>query len=231
MRAEGTGQQRILIVNPNSNPAVTAQIKASALKVLSSYCQADVLHIPNSPFAIESRQDRDIAEPFVIAALRENAGYDAYVMACFDDIGAAQARQFIDVPVIDAVTASVTMARNHGARFAIVTTVQAMVPGIQALLADLGAADACTVIAANVGVAEAAAGGAETLRRLDEAIARAKDEFGAKAVILGSGGLTGHADRLTGFHDLPVIDCIEAAVATAESLFLAPEFSDPCRMV
>lgn len=226
MRAQGTGQQRILIVNPNSNPAVTAQIKASALKVLGSYCQADVIHIPNSPFAIENRQDRDIAEPLVIAALRQHAGYDAYVMACFDDIGAAQARQFIDVPIVDAVTASVAMARHHGSRFAIVTTVQAMVPGIQALLADLGAADACTVLAANVGVAEAAAGGAETLRRLDETVARAKDEFGAKAIILGSGGLTGYADRLTRFHDLPVIDCIEAAVATAKVISCNPEFSD-----
>jgi allantoin racemase len=226
MRAYGTGQWRLLIVNPNSNPAVTALIKASVLKVLSASCQADVIHIPDSPFAIESRQDRDIAEPLVIAALREHEGYDAYVMACFDDIAVTQARRFIDVPIVDAVTASVNMARKHGSRFAIVTTVQAMVPGIQALLADLGVADACTVLAANIRVAEAAAGGAETLRRLDETIARAKDEFGATAIILGSGGLTGHSDRLTRYHDMPVIDCIEAAVATAEAQSRSPVLSE-----
>lgn len=208
--------RRLLIVNPNSNPAVTAQINASTQRVLGPECQAHVTHVPDSPFAIENRQDRISAEPPTIALLKRNPGYDAYVIACFDDLAVRAARRFIDVPVVDAVTASVAMAQEHGLRFAIVTTVEAMVPGIQTLVEKLGATDDCVVLAADISVAAAATGGIEALCRLDETIVRARDVFGAKAIILGSGGLTGHAARLTQKHGLPVIDCIEAAVSTAE---------------
>lgn len=216
MSASGVAQRRLLIVNPNSNPTVTAHIRTSAQKVLGPHCTADVIQVHDGPFAIESRQDRAEAEPSVIALLRNNLGYDAYVMACFDDIAVEEARSFIDVPVVDAVTASIAMARKQGSRFAIVTTVEAMVPGIQTLLETLGVDDECTVVAADIGVAEAAAGEANTLMRLDETIARARDAFKAKAIILGSAGLTGLAARLAQNHGLPVIDCIEAAVETAE---------------
>lgn len=216
MSASGFAQRRLLIVNPNSNPTVTAHIRTSAQKVLGPHTAADVIQVPDGPFAIESRQDRAEAEPSVIALLRKNLGYDAYVMACFDDIAVEAARRFIDVPVVDAVTASIAMACKHGSRFAIVTTVEAMVPGIQTLLETLGVDDECTVVAADIGVAEAAAGEANTLQRLDETIVRARDAFEAKAIILGSAGLTGLATRLAQNHGMPVIDCIEAAVEVAE---------------
>lgn len=218
MSVTGPAQRRLLIVNPNSNPAVTAHIEASAEKVLGPYCQAEVVQAAGSPFAIENLQDRAAAEPCVIALLRENPGFDAYAMACFDDIAIAAARRFIDVPIVDAVTASVAMARKYGPRFAIVTTVETMVPGIQTLLKTLGVDDECTVLAADIGVAEAAAGTTDALQRLDKTIVRARDSFGAEAIILGSGGLTGHAARLSESHGLPVIDCIEAAVRAAEKL-------------
>jgi allantoin racemase len=218
MSVTGLAQRRLLIVNPNSNPAVTAHIEASAQKVLGPYCQAEVVQAAGSPFAIQNPQDRAAAEPCVIALLRENPGYDAYAMACFDDIAIVAARRFIDVPIVDAVTASVTIARKHGPRFAIVTTVETMVPGIQTLLGTLGAADACKVLAADISVAEAAAGSADALQRLDRTISHARDSFGAETIILGSGGLTGHAASLSEIHGLPVIDCIEAAVRAAEKL-------------
>ena len=100
-------------------------------------------------------------------------------------------------------------------RFSIVTTVEEMVPGIQALLVRLGASSQCSVRAAGVGVAAAAAGDPEALRRLDATIALAREQDGAQAIILGSGGLTGHAARLSRRHAVPVIDGIEAAIREA----------------
>lgn len=205
-------QRRLLIVNPNSNPKVTARVQLSADRVLGSDCRALAIQSPDGPHSIETLADRRIAEPRVNALLAQHQDYDAYVMACFDDIGVKAARRFLNAPVVDAVEASVAIARLYGPRFAIVTTVDAMVPGICALVETLSTSGECTVRAAGIGVASAAAGEPEAMKRLDGAITHLRDVDGAKAIILGSGGLTGHAARLSHNHGLPVIDCIEAAV-------------------
>lgn len=205
-------ERSILIVNPNSNREVTLRTQQTADRVLSSCCKALVVHPPESPHSIETLADRNIAEPLAIELLSQHQGYDAYVMACFDDIAIKAARRFLNVPVIDAVEASIAIARLYESRFSIVTTVDTMVPGIRALIDTLGASTQCTVRAAGIGVAAAAAGDPDSLKLLDEAIIRARNIDGAKAIILGSGGLTGHAEQMSRQHGLPVIDCIEAAV-------------------
>ncbi|MCL4676391.1 MAG: aspartate/glutamate racemase family protein [Pararhodobacter sp.] len=209
--------RRLLIVNPNGNPEITAKVQACADRVLDADCQALAIHPAGSPHSIETRADRALAEPLALALLSQHRGFDGYVMACFDDIAIDPARRFLTAPIIDAVEASIVAARRLAGRFAIVTTVDSMVPGIRALIDRHGATDQCTVRAAGVGVAAAAAGDAETLARLDEAIVRARQIDGAEAIILGSGGLTGHARRLSERHGLPVIDCIEAAVILAQT--------------
>lgn len=208
-------KRRLLVVNPNSNQEVTERVQASVDSALDSDIEAVVIHSPESPHSIETLADRNKAEPHAIALLGAHQHYDAYVMACFDDIAIKAARRFLDVPVVDAVEASVAIARLYGTPFSIVTTVEAMVPGIRSLIETLGVSKECTVRAAGIGVASAAAGEPESLLKLDEAIVRARDVDGAKAIILGSGGLTGQAVRLSKKHGLTVIDCIEAAVMMA----------------
>ncbi|MCW1934582.1 aspartate/glutamate racemase family protein [Pararhodobacter zhoushanensis] len=209
--------RRLLIVNPNGNPEVTARTQACADRILGPGCNGFAVQPAGSPHAIETPADRALAEPLALALLAQHPGYDAYVMACFDDIAIAPARAFLKAPILDAVEASVAAARSLAQRFSIVTTVEAMVPGIEALVARLGAASQCSVRAAGIGVAAAAAGEPEALRRLDATIVRARDQDGAQAIILGSGGLTGHAARLSQRHGLPVIDGIEAAIRRAEA--------------
>ncbi|MFN4098520.1 MAG: aspartate/glutamate racemase family protein [Pararhodobacter sp.] len=209
--------RRLLIVNPNGNPLVTARMQECADRVLGPDCTARAVHPMDSPMAIESPADRALAEPLALALLARNKGYDGYVMACFDDIAVAPARKFLTAPVIDAVEASIAAARGLATRFAIVTTVETMVPGIQRVLRRLGAAGECSVRASGISVAEAAAGEADVLSRLDDAIARARDEDGAQVIILGSGGLTGKAGRLSQKYGLPVIDPIDVAVRMADA--------------
>lgn len=209
--------RRLLIVNPNGNPEVTARVQECADRILRPDCRGFVIHPMGSPLSIETPADRALAEPLAVALLSLHRDYDGYVMACFDDIAVTPARQFLTAPVIDAVEASIAAARAVAERFTIVTTVDAMVPGIQGLIDHLAATAQCTVRAAGIGVAAAAAGDPEALALLDDAIARAKEEEGAQAIILGSGGLTGQAPRLSRKHGLPVIDCIEAAVMMADT--------------
>lgn len=215
-------QRRILVVNPNGNPEVTARIQRSADRVLGPDCKALAIHPTHSPRSIETLADRNCAEPHAVELLAQRQDFDAYVMACFDDIAVSAARQFLKAPVVDSVEASVAVARLYAARYTIVTTVEAMVPGIQALIATLGAAEQCTVRAAGIGVAAAAAGDPKALQLLDETIEVARNVDGARAIILGSGGLTGHGASISRRHGLPIIDCVEAAILMADMASRCP---------
>lgn len=209
--------RRLLLVNPNGNAAVTAQVQYSAQRVLGPDWQARTINPAQSPLSIQTLADRMLAEPFAVDLLSQNQGYDAYVMACFDDIAVRAGRQFLKAPVVDPVEASVAIARLCAPRFTIVTTVQTMVPGILALLDTLGGRARCNVRAAGISVADAAQATPEAMAQLDETVELARNIDGAQAIILGSAGLTGQAATLARRYGLPVIDCIEAAVLMAAS--------------
>lgn len=212
--------RRLLLVNPNGNAAVSEQVQRSAERVLGPDWQARTLNPAQSPLSIQTLGDRTLAEPYCIDLLANNHGYDAYVMACFDDIAVRAGRRFLKAPVVDPVEASVAIARLCAPRFTIVTTVQTMVPGIHALLDNLGVSGQCNVRAAGIGVAEAAQAMPEAMAQLDRTVELARNIDGAKAIILGSAGLTGQAAGLAQRYGLPVIDCIEAAVLMAVSTAL-----------
>lgn len=211
-----TARRRLLVVNPNGNPEVTRLVSDTAAAVLHSSTDVRVLHPSGSPRSIETRADRGLAEPLALNLLSEHRDYDAYVMACFDDIAIDSARRFLAAPIICAAEAAISVARLFAPRITIVTTVETMVPGIRSLVTSLGAGGICTVRAARIGVASAAAGGADIDRKLDSTIDDARNFDGAGAIILGSGGLTGRAEALSRRHGLPVIDSIEAALSMAE---------------
>jgi allantoin racemase len=215
----GGPRRRLLVVNPNSNRVVTALIRAAADRVLAAGTEAVVVDPPDAPHSIETPLDRAAAEPRALALIEASPDFDAYVLACFDDIAVHAARGIVAAPVVSAIEASIAIARTLARRFAIVTTVEAAVPGIRALLETHGAAALCTVRAAGIGVAAATAAraDAEALSRLRDAVVRAVAEDHAEAVILGSGGLTGCAAGLAASVSVPIIDSVEAALAMAEA--------------
>ena len=213
---QAAAHRRLLIVNPNSNPAVTALAAQSAARILRAETTATSIESANAPMSIETLADRHLAEPLAIELLSQHAGYDAYVMACFDDIALMESRKFLDGPIVGSAEAALAIARCFSPRVAIITTVETMVPGIRALLRDLGAESWCSVYAAGIGVADAADGGASVDARIDAAIQTARDLDGAGAIILGSGGHAGRAQDLARKHKIPVIDSIAAAAGMAE---------------
>jgi allantoin racemase len=212
--------RRLLVINPNTNPAVTAAIRDAAAAVVSSTTSVTVVNPNTGPFSIETAEHRALAAPQVVSLVGQNRAhrYDAYVLGCFDDIGLFEARALAGVPVVGTCEAGIAAARTMARRFAIITTVHAAVPGIHDLLARYGAADICTVRAAGIGVADAAGNGEAAERRILAAIDQAIHEDGAEAILLGSGGLAGKAPLLRPQVPIPVIDGIQAAVTMAEGL-------------
>jgi allantoin racemase len=209
--------RRLLVINPNSNPDVAGQIRQVAERVLWAGSLPTWSIRPRAQYAIESGVDRAAAEPEVVALIEAgvSASYHGYVLACFNDIAVAATRGRIGAPVVCAVEASLALARSLATRPAIVTTVDAAVPGIRTLVARLGGSGFFSVRAAGIGVAAAAQLGPEAQQRLSAAIDAAITDDGADAIILGSGGLAGHASNLSRGRSIRIIDSIEAAVIFA----------------
>lgn len=213
-------QKQILVINPNSNLAVTTSIQREARHIVSRSTQLHMINPLGSPHSIETRAHRAAAEPLVVSLILDTLAhpYDAYVLACFDDIAITQARTALSVPVVGACEAGIAAARTVARRFSIVTTVHSAVPGIQKLIEDYGASAVCTVRAAGVGVAEAAQGSGAVEQKIYRAIDDAITLDGAEAILLGSGGLVSLAAQLRQSLSIPIIDSVMAAIKMAEGL-------------
>lgn len=208
--------RRLLVINPNTNPQVTAQIRKAALAASPPGIEVEVVNPARGPLSIETRRDRAEAVPNVVALVkaRKGDGFDGYVLACFDDIGVDEARSLVRVPVISMFGAGILKARETGGRFAIVTTAESTVPGIRRLAAAYGVGHLCTVRAIGVGVAETAARTPQAEARLFAAIERAIVDDNAVAIVLGSGALSGRAEALGERFGIPFIDGLATAVST-----------------
>lgn len=219
----GSAQVRtrsILIINPNSNPAVSGLIRKVAETVLPQGVPAQVVSPQNSPFSIESDADKATVVPEVIRLVETlGAGnYRAIVMACFDDLALEQLRAKFEVPVVGTFESGLISIRSRARRFGIVTTFEGAVPGIQALLRKYGAEAEGTVRAAGLGVADAAGSDIAGAEKISRAVRKVITEDGAEAVMLGSGGLAGRAAGLSRAFGIPVIDSIEAAIRVAAAI-------------
>lgn len=210
----------LLVVNPNGNPAVTELVRGAAERILRPGTIANVVNPRGSPLSIETADERRKAEHLALDLLAAHPDFDAYVMACFDDIAVETGRRLLNAPVVDTVVAAIAAVRLVAERFALITTVENAVPGIRARMATFGMAGRCFVHAAGVGVAAAADASAAVAERIDEAIHIARCHDGVEAIVLASGGLTGRAPQLALRHGLPVTDAIEAALVLAESMAL-----------
>ncbi len=209
--------RRVLVVNPNTNPAVTQRVRAAAADFESPSLRVDVVNPQHGPFSIETAAEREQAEREAIALITQRApqGHDAYVLACFDDLALQAVRALVKVPVVGTCEAAMAAAQALSPRFAIVTTFDAAVPGIQVLMQRYGAGPLATVRAAGIGVAAAASGEAEAVRRLLACARAAVVEDGAEVILLASGGLTGLGPMLSAALGLPVVDGVAAAIGAA----------------
>jgi allantoin racemase len=215
--AETPAPRRVLVINPNTNPLVTARVRDAAERLAGPHLCFEVVNPESGPFSIESDDDKQQAEVHALALLRQKTPqrHDAYVLACFDDLALYAARQMLTAPVIGCCEAGIAAARAVSPDMAIVTTVAAALPGIRAMMQRYGAGELATVRAAGVGVDEAARAQPVSHIRLMRAVEAAVQQDGARVILLASAGLTGQADRISQEAGVPVIDAVEAALRLA----------------
>jgi Asp/Glu/hydantoin racemase len=205
----------ILVINPNSNPAVTAGLDAALATLrLADGPSIRCATLAEGPFGIESQKDvEQVTLPLRRMVEQDNAA-DAFVIACFSDPGLHVCREATRRPVFGINECGVLTALARGDRFGIIAIAAKSVARHRRYLRQMGLADRLAgERPLEMSVAETTGEG--TLARMEEAGRVLVDEDGADVIVMGCAGMARHRRPLEEALGVPVIDPTQAAVAMA----------------
>lgn len=205
----------IVVVNPNSNAAVTAGLDAALAPFrLGGGPRIECLTLAEGPFGVESQLDSDsVVMPLArLVQGRPEAG--AFVIACYSDPGIDACRSVARQPVFGIQESGVLAAMARADRFGVIAIAEASVARHRRYMARMQVLDRLAgEIPLNMTVDESARG-AGTFDRLVEVGGTLKAQ-GAGAVVLGCAGMAVHRAPLEAALGIPVIEPTQAAVAMA----------------
>jgi allantoin racemase len=219
-------QPDILVINPNSNPAVTAGLDAALAPLrFADGPSIRCMTLAEGPYGIESQRDVEaVALPLRRLVEADNAA-DAFVIACFGDPGLQVCREATRRLVFGINECAVLMALARGDRFGIIAIGTNSIARHRRYLRQMGLADRLAgERSLDMSVAETASGEGAFARM--QAVGRdlvATD--GADVIVLGCAGMALHRAPLEQALGVPVIDPIQAAVAMAIGAVQAGERS------
>lgn len=206
---------RILVINPNSNEAVTDGL-AEALAPLAFGNGPEIVcrTLGEGPFGVETQADVDgVALPLARMVVREGA--DAYIIACYSDPGLHVCREATTKPVFGIAECGVLTALARADRFGVIAIKAKSIRRHLRYLRQMGL---MTRLAGErpleMSVAETASGEG-ALMRMIEVGAQLRDLDGAEALVMGCAGMARHRRALEDELGIPVIDPTQAAVAMA----------------
>jgi allantoin racemase len=212
---------RLLVVNPNTSASMTARIGAAARAAAAAGTEVRAVQPASGPASIEGYFDEAFATPGVIEEIMkgEREGFEAFVIACFDDTGLEAARCAARGPVIGIGEAAFHFGALVAHRFSVVTTLSRSIAPIESNLVKYGLDRRCArVRACEAPVLALDDPTSDAREKLSAEIDRAIAEDAAEAIVLGCAGMADLAALLARRHGLPVIDGVAAAVKLAESL-------------
>jgi allantoin racemase len=203
---------RILIINPNSDSAMTAAIHESAEAYAGGDFEVETVATPSAPRFLETYEDEVKSGPGMLTLLRENeAAFDAFVIACHSDTNLNAAREITSKPVIGIGEASMKLASFLGHNFAIVTTHRHSIPGKLLQTRAYHLDDLMVTI-------RAPEEGEEGWTDADLFMAlsrRAVKEDGAEVIVLGCAGMAGMDRKIQDTLNVPVLDGVVCALILA----------------
>jgi allantoin racemase len=207
----------ILVINPNSNPEVTAGLRDAVRPfALRGGPAIACVDLPEGPFGIESEADVAAVIPLLEARVRAEPAA-AFVIACYSDPGIEACRMAVARPVFGIGESAMLTAMTRGRRFGVVAILEASIPRHLRYIEGLGIGRRlASERALELRVHELADEG-RTWDRLVEVATALKDRDGADVVILGCAGMSRYRRRLAQQLGVPVIDPTQAAVGFALS--------------
>ena len=207
---------RILVINPNSNEAVTRGLE-EALRPLGfpDGPEIECRTLKEGPFGIESQADSDsVALPLRRLVEGEN-GASAFVIACYSDPGLHVCREGTSRPVFGIAECGVLTALSRADTFGVIAIKSRSIPRHMRYLRQMGLTDRLAgERPLEMSVAETASGEG-TLGRMIAVGTELRDQDGARAIVMGCAGMARHRRPLEDALGVPVIDPTQAAVAMA----------------
>lgn len=209
----------IVLINPNSTEAMTAEMEAVAQKALPDHkIVAWTSH--KGPAAIEGPEDGEACVPplldLVRAAVAQNA--NAIIIGCADDTGLNEARRIASCPVLGIGQAAYHLAALAGEKFSVVTTLSVSVPILEQNITAYGLGNSLgKVRASGVPVLSLEHDRVSaTARVLEEAQIAAKEDK-VQSVVLGCAGMSHIPDEAPP-GTVRLIDGVAAAAKLASVL-------------
>ena len=211
---------KLLVVNPNSSEAVTAQIMESARRAASAGTELVGITTKGGTRNIDSAFGDYLSGAFMIRTCLDAVALhkpDAVVLAGFGRVGIDALKEALTIPVVSIAESSMAMACLLGHRFTTLTMLQQFIPYQQDLVRYYGFEAKCaSVRAININVEECAINREKTLRELKEQIQRVVTEDRAEVVILACAGLCGYDVELSRLAGIPVLDPVTVGVRSEE---------------
>ena len=216
---------RLLLLNGNTDPAITDLLAARAAEALPrlGLPPAEIISA-TAPFGaryIATRAAVAIAGHAVLAGLAEHIGadnprrFDAALIACFGEPGIEAARETLPIPVHGLAEASLAAALRLAPRIALLTGGTAWVPMLEEFALVRGHSPERVLVRGVAPTGDMIARDPEGALAILAEAARTAARDGAGVVVLGGAGLAGLAQRLAPMVPVPVLDSLECALAAA----------------
>jgi allantoin racemase len=207
---------RILVINPNSNEAVTEGLR-QALAPLAFTDGPEIVceTLREGPAGIETQEHVESVTLPLRRRVEAANGVDAFVIACYSDPGLHVAREGTASPVFGIAECGVLTALTRADRFGVIAIKSRSIPRHIRYLRQMELMDRLAgERPLEMSVAESASGEG-TLQRMIAIGRELRDEDGAGAIVMGCAGMARHRRPLEDALGLPVIDPTQAAVAMA----------------
>lgn len=206
---------RILVINPNSNEAVTDGL-ARALEPLAFTDGPEIVcrTLREGPFGIESQRDAE-SVTLPLARLVAEDPADAFIIACYSDPGLHVCREATARPVFGIAECGVLTALSRADRFGVIAIKAGSIRRHLRYLRQMGLMERLAgERPLEMSVAETASGEG-TLARMITVGRELRDLDGAEALVMGCAGMARHRKALEDELGVPVIDPTQAAVTMA----------------
>lgn len=208
-------RKRILVVNPNSNEAVTQGLRDAVAGFVNPggpevICQT----LTEGPFGVETQEHvESVALPLrrLVEADTESA---AFIIACYSDPGLHVCREGTARPVFGIAECGILTALARADTFGVIAIKSRSIPRHYRYMRQMGLLERCIgERALEMSVAETASGEG-TLARMIEIGGLLRGD-GARVIVMGCAGMARHRRPLEDALGIPVIDPTQAAVAMA----------------
>jgi Asp/Glu/hydantoin racemase len=211
---------KILVINPNTSLAATESIRKEAEVAASEGTSIVAETAPRGPVNISTAADCEAQGPVVVEVIQSWLGrVNGSVIAAYSDPGLHLARSRLDLPVVGIGEGSIKEAARLGERIVILSTNRANEPLYRECARHANLADRITIRYLpewDKSVPEALVSKDWFAAQAIEVSRRALLEDGVEVIVVAGGPLAGVARIVAGSFDVPVLDCVAAAVSRVE---------------